>query len=522
MARSARNSTVPSPTPASKRRTAGGRGWMLASSNPTRLAITHFSLQVLTNGSYFWRLSKKRKLRCGSLGARAAPGAAGASTGAGTIGMGAGTTARSPLPLLLPITGARRLASGARFSAMKARMRSSVSVVMRPPLRRRLASLPSFTARRPKVDSASPVWRQKSEISRKMASFMRCPRRFLGSPDRGLAPTRTPANVGKANQQARVRSTTKRPIAGMGCLWGRIPRILKRPFIEMSRIFLEAHGERVLVCPPGSGQSPMSGDPGELCGQRAGHLPRHCRVAVAAAELARLHAMREGAIDGVLDAAGGLDGGGVVVAVAQPVEHHGGRQQHGGGIGQALSHDVGGGAVAGLEHGVAVTDVGRGRHAHATDQAGGEVRQNVAEHVFRHQHIEVPRPAQERRRAGVDVDVLAADAVVARGLLVKNLAEEREGAKDIGLVDAVHDAAAAARLAAGAEAEREVEQALRRLARDHQGLARLIVGDHALAHGGEQTFGRLADDDEVDAILGGADDRAWHARYQARRPHAGI
>ena len=51
-------------------------------------------------------------------------------------------------------------AAGLRFAAMKARMRSSVSVVMRPPWRRRLASLPSLTARRPKVDSARPVWRQ--------------------------------------------------------------------------------------------------------------------------------------------------------------------------------------------------------------------------------------------------------------------------------------------------------------------------------------------------------------------------
>jgi hypothetical protein len=38
---------------------------MLASSRATRLAITHFSLQVLTNRRYFWRLSKKRKFRCG-------------------------------------------------------------------------------------------------------------------------------------------------------------------------------------------------------------------------------------------------------------------------------------------------------------------------------------------------------------------------------------------------------------------------------------------------------------------------
>ena len=72
-----RVSTEPSPTPASNTRTAGGRGWMLPSSSATRLATTHFSEQVLTNSRYFCRLSKKRKLRCGSSGAahaRSAPG----------------------------------------------------------------------------------------------------------------------------------------------------------------------------------------------------------------------------------------------------------------------------------------------------------------------------------------------------------------------------------------------------------------------------------------------------------------
>ena len=43
MARMTRSSTVPSPTPASNRRNAGGRGWMLASSSETRCATTHFS-----------------------------------------------------------------------------------------------------------------------------------------------------------------------------------------------------------------------------------------------------------------------------------------------------------------------------------------------------------------------------------------------------------------------------------------------------------------------------------------------
>ena len=93
MARIARSSTVPSPTPASNRRSAGGRGWILASSSPTRLAITHFSLQVLTNSRYFCRLSKKRKLRCGSRWPLMSAGA-GESAGAGTAG-GRGSRLRS-------------------------------------------------------------------------------------------------------------------------------------------------------------------------------------------------------------------------------------------------------------------------------------------------------------------------------------------------------------------------------------------------------------------------------------------
>src|SRR5262249_28247198 len=54
---------------------------------------------------------------------------------------------------------------------MKARTRSTVSVVTRPPRRRRLTSLPSFTARRPKVDSAMRALRQKSAISRRSTSL---------------------------------------------------------------------------------------------------------------------------------------------------------------------------------------------------------------------------------------------------------------------------------------------------------------------------------------------------------------
>src|ERR1700731_1933294 len=88
MARITRTSTEPSPTPASNTRTAGGRGWMCTSSSETRCATSHFSLQVLTNSRYFCRLSKKRKLRCGSSGFCAcdAAGPEGAPGGGGPLG----------------------------------------------------------------------------------------------------------------------------------------------------------------------------------------------------------------------------------------------------------------------------------------------------------------------------------------------------------------------------------------------------------------------------------------------------
>src|SRR6516165_1193518 len=50
-------------------------------------------------------------------------------------------------------------------------MRSRVSMVIRLPSRRRCTSLPSLTARRPKVDSAMSAWRQNSEIWVRIWSF---------------------------------------------------------------------------------------------------------------------------------------------------------------------------------------------------------------------------------------------------------------------------------------------------------------------------------------------------------------
>ena len=52
-----RESTVASPIPASKIRSDGGVGRSWESSSADRLTTTAFSLQVLTNVRYFWRLS---------------------------------------------------------------------------------------------------------------------------------------------------------------------------------------------------------------------------------------------------------------------------------------------------------------------------------------------------------------------------------------------------------------------------------------------------------------------------------
>src|SRR3954469_2652561 len=147
ISRITRASTVPSPMPASNTRTAGGRGWICPSSRPTRRAMTSFSLHVLTKRRYFWRLSKKRKLLSGSAFCTAAAAGRGAPPWMSAISSGGA----SPAP-------------DAPCFTMKSLTRVRVSGVTRAPSRRRATNLPSFTARRPKVDSAMPVRRQKSEI----------------------------------------------------------------------------------------------------------------------------------------------------------------------------------------------------------------------------------------------------------------------------------------------------------------------------------------------------------------------
>ena len=74
------------------------------------------------------------------------------------------------------------------------------------------------------------------------------------------------------------------------------------------------------------------------------------------------------------------------------------------GLAMPLAHDVRRRAVARLEHRVPIADVRRGRHAHAADQSGGEIREDVAEHVLHDQDVELPGLAYQHGRARINIE----------------------------------------------------------------------------------------------------------------------
>ena len=94
----------------------------------------------------------------------------------------------------------------------------------------------------------------------------------------------------------------------------------------------------------------------------------------------------------------------------EPVEHHRGGQEHADRIRLAGADDVRSAAVAGLEHGVVVADVGRGGKADPAEQRGAEIGQDVAEHVLGDDDVEVPGLPDQIERGGVDVRGSARDA----------------------------------------------------------------------------------------------------------------
>ena len=74
------------------------------------------------------------------------------------------------------------------------------------------------------------------------------------------------------------------------------------------------------------------------------------------------------------------------VRFLEPVEHQLGGQKHRDWVDLVLTGVLRRGAVCRLEHGVGVPEIGAGRESESADEAGAQVADDVAEHVFRDQH----------------------------------------------------------------------------------------------------------------------------------------
>ena len=202
----------------------------------------------------------------------------------------------------------------------------------------------------------------------------------------------------------------------------------------------------------------------------------------------------EGLADGVFDFLGGF-------FLAEPIEHHGGGEDGADGVGFALAGDVGSGAVTGLEDGAIGADVAGGGHAHAADDAGGEVGEDVSEHVFGDDDVEGFGTLDEEEGGGVDVDVFGGDGGEVLSDLVEDFAEEDHGGEDVCFVDEGDFLVGA--VSADGFFESVAADTLAAFSSKMKGVGGggAVVG-LGRAAGGEEAFGVFADDGEVDFACG--------------------
>ena len=205
-------------------------------------------------------------------------------------------------------------------------------------------------------------------------------------------------------------------------------------------------------------------------------------------------ALGESVEDGRLDAVG-------VVGQAHVPQHHDGAEKQGGGVGEALAGDVGGGAVDGLEDGALVADVARGGETEAANQAGAHVGQDIAVEVGHDQDLVVVRVGVgDHLEAGV-VEQLGVE-LNAGEVLGDSLGHvEEETVRHLHDGGLVHDAdlGAADRLGV---LEGVSQHALASLAGDELDALHDTV-DNDVLDARVFTLGVLADQDSVDIVVGG-------------------
>ena len=197
------------------------------------------------------------------------------------------------------------------------------------------------------------------------------------------------------------------------------------------------------------------------------------------------------------------------------IEHEGGRQNHGRGVGDALAGDIRRAAVHGFEHRTLVTNVGAGRQAQAADQPGTEIRQDIAEQIGGYDDVEILRLHHELHGTGIDDQLFVLEIIVLLGQLAAHFEKQpRGGFHDVGLVRQRHLLASAR----ACHLEGELEDALALFtSNDRQGLGALAVLGHGLALTGIHAALVFTDSDDVEIVV---------ARFRARQadggPHVGI
>ena len=172
------------------------------------------------------------------------------------------------------------------------------------------------------------------------------------------------------------------------------------------------------------------------------------------------------------------------------------RGKHRRGVGDAAAGDVGRRAVHRLEDPRSCVGKARGgREAEAARDGGGEVGEDVAEHVLGGDHVEASRGDGKLHRRVVDEHVLDANVRIVRGQLVDHTPPEPRRLEHVRLVDRRERAAPAA-----GELERAPHEPL-----DLQRVVLARVEDRSVvAHPAcaeVEAADELADDQHVDVAL---------------------
>ena len=189
-----------------------------------------------------------------------------------------------------------------------------------------------------------------------------------------------------------------------------------------------------------------------------------------------------------------------VVIETKVTEHHGGGEDHGGGVGLVLALDIETDVSAtGLEDGVLAAHVGTGDDTGTTDESGTDVGKDRTVKVRHDEDIELLGTADSLHGGVVDDHVVDRELRVLLGDIVEGLAEETIGKlHDVSLVDAGDLLA----VVGSGEGEGELGDALGlHTGDDLEGLDN--AGNGLVLEAGVFTLGVLADDAHIDVLVAG-------------------